>query len=377
MSPVTVEVPALPVGWSRISGSGIHLVLARPFDHPLVAQLRAILPADRSPGHDLLDDLLDVLLRAGVRALPDFVAVHEVDPVRLVVRGAPVAEVTVNGEVRPIVSGGARTWADVEVSGNVELVSLRLPPASAVHALPSWPDEAPMAGVTGPDADGHEVLPSYDDLFGSTQCAMAFHAEDELVSPPPSAEAAPLPPPPSPPPPVASDLTLPAPTDGSAPVQGGPGVSVVPVPADVAAPVQPGQPALAGHPAYPRVDDQDHDAARPALGVLRLSSGDVVSLDRGVLLGRAPKVSGDPTGPQRPHVLRLASPDNDISRNHAEVLLAGRQVIVRDLGSTNGTTVALPGQEPIRLRPNDQQVIEPGTVVTLADEISLTYEVEA
>ena len=76
-------------------------------------------------------------------------------------------------------------------------------------------------------------------------------------------------------------------------------------------------------------------------------------------------------------MLRLASPDNDISRNHAEVFLAGRQVIVRDLGSTNGTTVALPGQEPIRLRPSDQQVIEPGTVVTLADEISLTYEVEA
>ena len=110
---------------------------------------------------------------------------------------------------------------------------------------------------------------------------------------------------------------------------------------------------------------------------MRLSSGDVVSLDRGVLLGRAPKVSGDPTGPQRPHVLRLASPDNDISRNHAEVLLKGWQVMVRDLGSTNGTTVALPGQEPIRLRPNDPQVIEPGTVVTLADEISFTYEVES
>jgi len=342
---VAVEVSALPVGWSQISGSGIHLVLGRPFDHPLVAQLRANLPAERRPGHDLLDDLLDVLLRAGVRGLPDFVAVHEVDPVRLVVRGTPVAEVTVNGEVWPVVSGGARTWADVEVSGNVELVSLRVPPASAILELPSWPDEAPPSGVTGPDADGHEVLPSYDDLFGSTQRAMAFHAEDEPVSPPPSAEAAPLPsPPPSPPSP---------------------------------SPPPPSPPDLPAHPAYPRVDDHDHDAARPWLGVLRLSTGDVVSLDRGVLLGRAPKVSGDPTGPQRPHVLRLASPDNDISRNHAEVLLKGWQVMVRDLGSTNGTTVALPGQEPIRLRPNDPQVIEPGTVVTLADEISFTYEAES
>ena len=76
-------------------------------------------------------------------------------------------------------------------------------------------------------------------------------------------------------------------------------------------------------------------------------------------------------------MLRLASPQNDISRNHAEVLLRGWQVMVRDLGSTNGTTIALPGQEPRRLRPNDAQVIEAGTVVALANEVSFTFEVEA
>jgi hypothetical protein len=51
-------------------------------------------------------------------------------------------------------------------------------------------------------------------------------------------------------------------------------------------------------------------------------------------------------------------------------------VLVRDLGSTNGTTVTLPGQEPVRLRPTEDQGIEPGTVVTLADEVELTYEVQ-
>ena len=39
----------------------------------------------------------------------------------------------------------------------------------------------------------------------------------------------------------------------------------------------------------------------------------------------------------RPHLVRLASAENDISRNHAEVILEGWHVLVRDLGSTNGT----------------------------------------
>ncbi len=116
---------------------------------------------------------------------------------------------------------------------------------------------------------------------------------------------------------------------------------------------------------------------RPSLGTLRLSTGDVVSLDRGVLFGRQPKVNDDVKVSDRPHVVRLASPDKDISRNHVEVLLDGWHVLVRDLGSINGTTVALPGEEPVRLRPSDQQNIEPGTVVGIADTVTFSYEVDA
>lgn len=116
---------------------------------------------------------------------------------------------------------------------------------------------------------------------------------------------------------------------------------------------------------------------RPSLGVLRISTGGVVPLDRGVLLGRAPRVNEELPPNQRPHLIRVGSVDRDISRNHAEVVLEGWHVLVRDLGSTNGTTVALPGEEPVRLRPTEDQGIEPGSVITLADEVSLTYEVEA
>jgi hypothetical protein len=117
------------------------------------------------------------------------------------------------------------------------------------------------------------------------------------------------------------------------------------------------------------------EIARPPLGIIRLSTGDTVALDRGVLLGRAPSEPAE--GGERPHLVKLASPENDISRNHAEIVLDGWHVFVRDLGSTNGTVVTLPGRAPTRLRVDDLQLLENGSVVTLADEVSLTFEVTA
>jgi FHA domain len=115
-------------------------------------------------------------------------------------------------------------------------------------------------------------------------------------------------------------------------------------------------------------------APRPLLGALRLSTGDVVTLDRGVMLGRAPDAP-EGNDPDRPHVVKLASPENDISRTHLEVRLDGWHVLVVDLDSTNGTVVTLPGQPPMRLRANDPMAIEPGTVVSLADEVTFVFEV--
>ncbi len=143
----------------------------------------------------------------------------------------------------------------------------------------------------------------------------------------------------------------------------------------------------AGHPSPPHAGtcrtcgreippQQPFQTPRPALGLLRISTGGAVTLDRGVLLGRAPRVNEELPPSQRPHLLRVGGADRDISRNHAEVVLEGWHVLVRDLGSTNGTTVTLPGQEPVRLRPTEDHGIEPGAVITLADEVSLTYEVE-
>ncbi|MCU1678411.1 MAG: uncharacterized protein JWM93_3169 [Frankiales bacterium] len=112
---------------------------------------------------------------------------------------------------------------------------------------------------------------------------------------------------------------------------------------------------------------------RPVLGVLRLSTGDVVTLDRGVVMGRSPRTEWSGEG-ERPHVVRLPSPTQDISRTHVRITLDGWHVLVADL-STNGTLVTLPGKQPQRLHANQPTLIPLGTVVDLSDTLNFRYEV--
>ena len=124
----------------------------------------------------------------------------------------------------------------------------------------------------------------------------------------------------------------------------------------------------------PLPPQQPVEIPRPPLGVLKLSNGDTVVLDRGCILGRNPRVPAGTTGEQ-PNLVRLIDPDKDISGQHLEVRLEYWHVAVKDLGSTNGTQVVLPGENPVTLRPNDPMMIEPGTRVILAGVFSFTFEV--
>ena len=121
---------------------------------------------------------------------------------------------------------------------------------------------------------------------------------------------------------------------------------------------------------------QPMEVPRPQLGVLRLSNGDSVPLDRGVILGRNPRLPAGYSGEQ-PNLVRLADPDKDISSQHLEVTLDYWHVLITDLGSTNGTEVILPGQPPVQLRRDDPMTIEPGTKVVLAGVFDFVYEVTA
>lgn len=112
-------------------------------------------------------------------------------------------------------------------------------------------------------------------------------------------------------------------------------------------------------------------AAEPAK--LVLSTGLVVTLDRAVLLGRAPQVARV-TNRELPRLVTVPSPQQDISRTHAEVRVEGDHVLVTDLDSTNGVHVSRPGEGARRLHPGEPSVVATDEVVDLGDGVTFTVE---
>ena len=108
-----------------------------------------------------------------------------------------------------------------------------------------------------------------------------------------------------------------------------------------------------------------HEGPRPPLGVLLLDDSSTFRLDLDYIVGREPQADPEViSGTVRP--LRITDPDGVVSRRHLRVALVGWNVEVVDLGSANGTFVALPGdQERHQLAPNQPFVVRPGTQVTM------------
>lgn len=107
--------------------------------------------------------------------------------------------------------------------------------------------------------------------------------------------------------------------------------------------------------------------------VLTFTSGQRVRLDRNVVIGRQPSIGGDvPTSPAR--LVTLCDPT--VSRVHALVEVEPWQCSIRDLGSTNGTTVHRPDHPPRRLTFGETSRLEPGDRVDLGAGIGFTLEVD-
>lgn len=119
------------------------------------------------------------------------------------------------------------------------------------------------------------------------------------------------------------------------------------------------------------------DVPRPTLGRLRLSSGQVIELDRSQLLGRRPVVSEETSRSELPGLVAIPDPEQSLSRVHAEVRLQGWDVYVMDCGSRNGTLVEIPGHEPVNLRAGEPCLIVPGTRVSLSDVVDFRFEIGA
>ncbi|PRA82284.1 FHA domain-containing protein [Microbacterium sp. MYb66] len=110
-----------------------------------------------------------------------------------------------------------------------------------------------------------------------------------------------------------------------------------------------------------------------ATGRIRVSSGQVVALDRTVIIGRRPR-STRASGANLPHLIAVESPQQDISRSHLEIRPEGDTVVIIDLHTTNGSTLLRPGADPMRLHPGEQTLVLSGDVVDLGDGVTVAFE---
>lgn len=102
----------------------------------------------------------------------------------------------------------------------------------------------------------------------------------------------------------------------------------------------------------------------------RLGGSEVVPLDRVAYIGRrpvAPRVVRG--GPAR--LVRVLSPNDEVSGTHIELRQAGPAVAVTDLRSSNGTRVIAPGQPTVVLRRGESLVVPPGSQVDVGDGVVL------
>ncbi|HET7138807.1 MAG TPA: FHA domain-containing protein [Arthrobacter sp.] len=113
--------------------------------------------------------------------------------------------------------------------------------------------------------------------------------------------------------------------------------------------------------------------ARPRLGRMRVSTGELVDLDQSLVIGRQPSVSRVQGGVM-PRLVQVASPSGDISRSHVEVRLEGWHVMLCDLKATNGTVLIRGGQPPRRLAQNEMAILLDGDIAELGDDVSLRFE---
>ncbi len=368
-------------GMTAIAGPDTVVLLAMEPVADFVNELWALIGAGAS-----WDDVIGVLLRGSIVALPAMGLVHrEEDATTVLLRGAMTATVH-TGTGSPEVMSGARvtTWTErpfegvtsVEFSGGVVADSeVRLPLAAGVvragSIRRSWVDvpEPRDAGAAEPSG----VAAGAAEPSG-TPAQLGDHDHRTRPSERPRTPRPPLNP-------VA---------DGGP--DGGAGAGVRP--AERAAARASAVRCPNGHLNPPiaercRVCDQvvaddqvPIEVGQPPVGRLRqVATGSTIALHGRVLVGREPRWEGRDTslgeGANLADVsfFPVESPGRTVSRTHIEVRVTGWTVEVVDVSSSY-TEVTNPGAAPLRLRRGSPAVVLPGAVLVLADDVTLRYEVE-
>jgi hypothetical protein len=341
---VSTEARFAPGDWYAVVGDRVTVLLPGS-QRDRVAALWDL--ADSGAGAEAL---LDALLAGGLSSLDHFALVaHDDDSTHLIVRGAPTATVSSTGGEEILSAAPGTTWAEQVLAGvtsvrvtlngegsadhrltpglaRVSAVEFGTPPAPA-------PVEEPAAGE--PVAVAPEVVPEPEPAPAEP---MQFGSPED--DPTPTGET----------PVVADDWSD---RDGQTQV----GTPV----ADFERPPIPGQ-------------EIAPDVVAQPVASLVLSTGDVVAVDRTVLVGRAPEARRFASHDQ-PHVVTVPSPHQEISSTHLEIRPgAGADhgsAIATDLGSTNGTVLAQPGLDPEELKPGIAVSLIPGAVLDLGDGVTI------
>ena len=327
-----------PGAWFGIFGEHATVLLP-PSEKPRVGELWGLVDG----GADF-DEVLDALISGGLRDLPGFVLVSELETdTKVVIRGAATATFTTErGEVS--LSGSeATTWVERSMAGVSSMV----------------------VDVSGEGGGGHA---SYQLESGLVRVSrVEAGALGEPVAEQPVAEAPPEPEPEAQPEPDTSEH--PAAGRGDVP----PYVEEIDHDGMTRAGGWSVGSFAASRPGVPGQEQAPDVVARPVARLV-VSSGDTLDVDRAVLVGRAPEARRFPSADQ-PRLVSVPSPNQEISSTHLEIRPgAGADhgsAVVTDLGSTNGTVLVQPGLAPEDLRPGIAVQLIPGAVIDLGDGVTI------
>jgi hypothetical protein len=360
---VTGSRTVVPGEWYGVLGERV-IVLLPPEAKARVAGLWETV--DDGAG---FDEVLDALISDGLRGLPAFMLVSGDDrDVKIVIRGAGEAELeTTDGPVT--VSGSAdTTWVEQNVSGVTALRVRVAEGEGAPYAVGSGlvrvasVEHRASAGATATAiADAEAVAVP---VTGAVPVeAPAPERPARILPPDPQLEAErALPPDPGTPvPPPVPPLEAP----GFDPLTS-PDLAVTPTHVgDVSGDARGPGPAA-------RQESGGH-ADRPVARLI-FSTGEVVDVDRAVVIGRAPE-HGRFSGDEQTRLVVVPSPHQEISSTHLEVRPGTGadqgSAVATDLGSTNGTVVAQPGVAAEDLRPGIAVQLIPGATIDLGEGVTI------
>lgn len=367
---MTTQIRYVPGTWVCLVGPTICLLADWGPDSGVFARCWTLVRDGAT-----VEDVLDTVVRDGLRAVGDFALASFGTPQgQLVVRGkATIDLIDEAGDTQTIHAVDVSTWLERPWNAMAGSAMLSAPAAAEGLDLPLLKGVALAARVVV-GVERKTVAPPAAETSSAEPVGTVSAAEetyDHLFSPPqrePEREPEPAPTVdlgPKPVPELESvEATRVRPVAAAKPrMEDG---IITSVPWDL--PAEPSRMA-----STVKRDQLPAVTGRPNVGVLRLSTGDTITLDRDVVLGRGPTTTEE-TAAAKPNLVRLPDAGDDLSRNHVHVHIEDGVVFVTDLGSTNGTTVTAPSGPCTRLPPGRPTEIANGAVVSLADVVTFRFE---